>query len=389
MDTTALEKLLVGSESVKAWAGQFQHKRYLFDRLANAGSDFYVGVRGIRGIGKTTLLLQVAKSTNNSVYFSADYKYLAPYHLYDIANALRKRGITTLFIDEIHTRPGWQTDIKTLYDEHELRIFFSGSSGMDIRQGAADLSRRAVIHDLKPVSFREYLNIRKGFLIPAYSLNEVLSKGRDISLKNIRASEYMEEYTRFGGVLYSGEGFSDALGNSIEKTIVSDLAALRNINLRYENDAYRLLYHVAVSRPFETNFSSLSEKLGVSKTFAIRLISDLCLAGLLKSVFPCRGDKHDVKKEPKIFLTIPFRSFFTQEPDKGAVREEFFVNHAPVSCYLKTERGAKTPDFMVEKNVVEVGGASKSFGQKPDYIAADSALWEERKIPLFLFGLLY
>ena len=389
METNAVEKLLVTSESLKEWVGQFTHRRYLFEEIEKTGSDFYVGVRGIRGIGKTVLFLQLAKNMADSAYFSADSSYLTPYPIYEIANTLRKRGIKTIFIDEIHTRPEWEKDIKTLYDEHELRIFFSGSSSLSLKKSSADLSRRAVIYELKPASFREYLNIRKGTDIPPYAFDTVLTNGREISLRHIKVAEHIEEYLRFGGVLYSGEGFDKALENSIEKTITTDLAALRDINIKYESDAFRLLYHMAVSKPFEAGFSSIAQKLGVSKTFAIRLVNDLSSAGLLKIVYPCRGKRQNVLKEPKIYLPVPFRMFFTPNPEKGSMREEFFVNHVPVSCYLKTERGEKTADFIVDNKVIEVGGEAKSFKQKPDFIAVDSALWETKKIPLFLFGFAY
>lgn len=389
MEDIALEKLLLKSASLQAWVKQFPHRRYLFDKLLQTSPDFYVGIGGIRGIGKTVLLLQLAARFPGSAYFSADSSHLQPYSIYDIADALRKKGIRILFIDEIHTRPGWQADIKTLYDEHEVRVFFSGSSGIDVRQSAADLSRRAVVHTLQPLSFREYLNIRKGFDIPAYSLDTILKKGGDMAIAHMRASEYLDDYMRLGGVLYSGEGFLDAMENALEKMILLDMAALRDINIKYESDARKLLYHVASSKPFEVSFSSLSQKLGVSKNFAIRLIDDMARTGLLKVVFPCKGNKKSVLQEPKIYLAIPFRMFFAMQTDRGALREEFFVNHVTVSCYFKTERGAKTPDFRVGNQRFEIGGISKTREQKADYLVVESALWEERRIPLFLFGFCY
>lgn len=389
MDADILERLLLKSETLKQWAGQFTHKRYLFDKVKGTSADFYCGVRGMRGIGKTVMLLQLAREMKDSAYFSADASYLRAFPIHEIADALRKKGMKAIFIDEIHTRPNWRRDLKTLYDEHELRIYFSGSSSLKIKKTGADLSRRAVIHELKPVSLREYLNIQKGFDIPKYSIEQILKQGKEISLKHLNASEYIAQYMRYGGVLYSGEGFNEALENSIQKTITIDLAALREINIKYESDAYKLLYHISVSKPFEASYSSLAQKIGISKAFAIRLVHDLESAGFLKVIFPCRGRRKDVKKEPKIFLSVPFRRFFTSILEKGSLREEFFVGHAPATCYFKNKRGEKTSDFLVGKYMIEIGGFSKTFEQKPDYIAVDSALWEDRKIPLFLFGLTY
>jgi len=99
-----------------------------------------------------------------------------------------------------------------------------------------------------------------------------------------------------------------------------------------------------------------------------------------------------VKKEPNAYLTIPLRKFFAKqgvEINKGALREEFFVNHMRKLCYLKGKRGEKTPDFKVNDIIIEIGGEGKTKYQKPDYIAVDGLSTVSNKIPLFLFGFVY
>ncbi len=389
MDEGNIEGVFSKSDSLKRWAEKFEHKRYLFEKLRATSRDFFVGVRGLRGIGKTVLLLQLAHEFENSVYFSADSSYLAPHPLTEIIGDLQKKGAKNIFIDEIHTRPNWAAEIKTVYDEHACRVFFSGSSSLSLKNSGADLSRRAILHELRPVSFREYLNIRKGFDIEVKPLQDILSKADKFSFEYRGVQEFFGEYLKFGGVMYSGEGFRDALDNAIQKIIISDLAALRNVNIKYESDAYKLLYFMANSGPFEASYSTLSNKLGLSKTFIIRLVQDLGSTGMIKTIFPCKPDKKDVKKEPKIFFAPPFRWFFAEKPDIGALREDFFVAHTNPQSYFKGERGEKTADFSVSGKIIEVGGKNKSFIQNPDFIAADTTLWEKGKIPLYLFGFTY
>ena len=70
---------------------------------------------------------------------------------------------------------------------------------------------------------------------------------------------------------------------------------------------------------------------------AIRLVKDLESAGLIICIMPCQKKGINIKKEPKIYLTIPLRKFFAKqgvEINKGAIREEFFVNHVKNICYL-------------------------------------------------------
>jgi len=101
-----------------------------------------------------------------------------------------------------------------------------------------------------------------------------------------------------------------------------------------------------------------------------------------------------LRKEPKLYLAFPFRSFFCDSllthPDIGALREEFFVNHAyPETCYLKGARGQKTSDFMLDGKTVEAGGAGKGAHQSPDFIMKEGDEFTGKSMPLFLAGYLY
>jgi predicted AAA+ superfamily ATPase len=391
MEGRVLSNLITTSRRLLTWAGKFERRRFLYNELRSIDNEYYVGIKGLRGVGKTVLLIQLAREAEKSVYFSADSVLIKPFSLYEVVKALAEMGYQNVFIDEIHRKPEWSEDLKSLYDEHEVRVFFSGSSSIDIVNLSADLSRRVVLKELPPASFREWLNIKRGFSIPRCPLKEVFSRTFDLSDMYTEIATLWREYMEKGGVLYPESGFYDALENSIRKVILEDLSALREISVKYETDAYRLLYYVAKSAPFEAKYSSIANELGVSKNMAIRLVDDLSKAGLIHVVQPCRSSR----KEPKLYLTVPLRMFFARkgfEVNAGALREEFFVNHlrwvSPL-CYLKGARGEKTADFRVGDVIIEVGGKGKSRYQRPDYIAVDGLVTGRGRVPLFLFGLVY
>ncbi len=392
MEEAIADKIILNSKKQVNWAKKFRKTRYLLKEVRRIDEEYYLGIKGIRGIGKTVLMLQLARETENSVYFSADSVQIKPFSMYEIVEELIKRGFKNIFIDEIHRKTEWDMDVKTIYDEHEARIIFSGSSALDITKTTADLSRRVVLKELKPASFREFLNIRKGYNIPGKSFDEIIKNKVSLTNKYAEVYEHFKEYMRYGGVLYPKNGFFDALENSLRKVILHDLSSLRNINVKYETDVYKLLYLIARSPPFQVNYSSIARKLEISKTMAIRIVQDLENTGAIITVFPCRKKDIDVRKEPKIYLTIPLREFFLKqgvETNKGAVREEFFINHIRDVCYLKGRRGEKTPDFRFDNITIEVGGESKTKYQKPDYIAVDGLSTTGNKTPLFLFGFVY
>lgn len=390
MEERVLSSIVSTSKRLMKWASRFPRRRFLYDELKGIDEEYYVGIKGIRGVGKTVLLLQLAFETEKSVYFSADSTLLKPYSLYEVVNELAGMGFRNVFIDEIHRKAGWEEDLKTLYDEHGVRVFFSGSSAVDIVHSSADLSRRVVLKELPPASFREWLNVKRGTDLPRLSLDEILSNTFEATELYMEYASAWREYMLRGGVLYPEGGFFDALENSIRKVILEDMASMREVNVKYEEDAFRLLYLIAKSKPFEVNYSKIARNLGVSKTLAVRLVSDLEKAGLVIRVLPCGN----VRKEPKLYLTVPVRRFFERKGfsvELGALREEFFVNHARHLglCYPKGSGTGRKPDFVVNGKVFEVSGPGKGRGQRPDYVVSEGLLTGGNRVPLFLFGFLY
>ena len=393
MDDETFSKIAVNSSKQIAAVKQFASHRYLFDSLKSASDKFYHGIYGIRGIGKTVMMLQLAALREKPLYISADAKYLLKYDIYDIVNYAADRGYQDVFIDEIHTRVGWASDLKTLYDEGNAKVLFTGSSSIEIQKGT-DISRRAIMHELRPASFREYLNIKKGTRIGPVKAEELFNGDtrEKLATKHSKWATFLGEYYKYGGVLYEGieAEYPKTVMNTLDKMITVDLASLREIDTNAINNIYKLLYEVASSGPYEASYSNVASYLGISKTTSIKFIDNLSKIGILMQLYPCKGN---FRKEPKIFFRTPFRSALNSstgvKTDIGAMREEFFVNHAEPKCYFKTNRGEKTPDFMFRDKIVEVGGTGKRDYQSADFLAVDGLSFTGNNIPLFLFGLLY
>lgn len=79
-----------------------------------------VGIKGARGVGKTTMMLQRIKlaipDPSKALYVSLDDIWFASHTLLDLGEQTETEGITHLFIDEVHRLPGWERQIKNLYD---------------------------------------------------------------------------------------------------------------------------------------------------------------------------------------------------------------------------------------------------------------------------------
>lgn len=113
-------------------------KRYLFNEID--WNTRLIGIKGARGTGKTTLMLQRLKSNyrNNKIaaYISMDDIYFSANSMVGFADYFVKNGGKFLFIDEVHKYPGWSKELKNIYDDHqELSIVFTSSSALEIYKG--------------------------------------------------------------------------------------------------------------------------------------------------------------------------------------------------------------------------------------------------------------
>jgi len=302
-----------------------------------------------------------------------------------------RNGYTSFFIDEIQSSSDWAAALKSLYDEGVRNVYFSGSSAIGLGEGA-DLSRRAVIHHLPPASLREFLAVKKGQEYPPLALKDILHKRREILARYAPAYESMDEYLRFGGMLFDRNEFDKKMENSIYRLIRSDLASVRPVDAGLEGLVFKLFYMIASTPSYEANYAKMANVGQMSKNSMIALLSDLQKAGIISALTPAASGHALARKEPKIYFPIPFSAFFSRQVFQpalvGRLREEFFVQHAAGCSYVKGAQGRKSPDFSYAGHTFEVGGAGKDMAQGPQYRVVDGVSVEGNRIPLFLFGFL-
>jgi predicted AAA+ superfamily ATPase len=176
------------------------------------------------------------KNLGKAMYASLDSLYFSEVSLVEFADNIVKRGVTHLFLDEVHKYPDWSREIKNIYDDYpELSIAFTGSSLLEILNARSDLSRRALVYELQGLSFREYLNLvaRKNF--PVYPLKDILQKNETISaeiVSKIKPFKYFEHYLRHGYYPYFLEGVDDyyrRLRESLNMIVEVELPLLRGL----------------------------------------------------------------------------------------------------------------------------------------------------------------
>lgn len=329
-------------------------------------------LRGFRGVGKTTAMLQsFGQTQENALYFSADNPAVKNCGLYNTGKAAIKSGYPTLFIDEVHTYPDWRQEVKALHDESpSLRIVASGSAPL-----ALVPERREELVCLHQMTLREFLFLKTG--IGQTSTEEWRDKEEAMHL--IAAHPGIEvafqAYMKVGGFPLSfgmDEGRAlDAIYHSIRKSIREDAVFFLKMSKEKIFAMENLLNLLATSTPGELSATSLSSSLRVSKTTIYEIIDALGGMEIIRVIRPYARGAALVRAEPKLLFFHPNMRFAVCRqlghlPDKGAIREELavfgFSERGWSAHTIKGEK--KSPDYVIERAgerlVVEIGGERKN-----------------------------
>lgn len=365
-----------------------------------------IGIKGARGVGKTTLLLQyiklnLASELQSTLYVSLDNIWFSENKLIDLVDGFAKRGGKYLFLDEVHKYPQWSIEIKNIYDDYpELKVVFTGSSLLEILNARADLSRRAVIYSMQGLSFREYLNMQLGSDFRAYSLEEILNNQLEISqdvISKIKPIQHFGTYLKSGYYPFFNEEI-DLYHSRIEEVINMilevELPLLRKVDISYVVKLKQLLLVISESVPFIPNITKLSERIGLNRQTLLTYLHYLNEAHIIYSVYKDAKGITALQKPDKLFLenTNLMYALRGENTDMGNARETFFANQLR---YKHSVELSAVSDFIIdEKYTFEIGGKAKSKKQieniQDAFIAADDIEYGfGRKIPLWMFGFIY
>ena len=365
-----------------------------------------IGIKGARGVGKTTLLLQYMKlnfsnELEKSLYVSLDSVAFTNRNLVDLADQFVKKGGRYLFLDEVHKYANWAQELKNIYDDYpELKVVFTGSSLLEILNARADLSRRALIYQMQGLSFREYLSLETGKSFERLSLEQLLEhhlSAASLINAQIKPFQYFETYLKQGYYPYykeQPENYAQRLEEIINMMLEIELPLLRGVDLGYIHKVKQLLAIISESVPFIPNVSNLSAKMGINRSTLMNYLHYLAEIGMTTNLYKEAKGNSKLQKPSKIYLENT-NLMYVLSPSKtnaGNVRETFFANQLGDKHLLSFH---ETADFFVDKTYsFEIGGKDKSGKQinnlKNAFIVSDDIEYGyQNKIPLWLFGFLY
>jgi uncharacterized protein len=363
-----------------------------------------IGLKGSRGVGKTTLLLQFAKNelaNKNKLYISLDNPYFTNISFFEFVDGFVKNGGEYLLVDEVHHYNNWSLILKNIFDNFkDLCIIYTGSSLLHLNKGKGDLSRRSVLFTLPGLSLREYIFLNNNIHFQSFKLEEIIANHIEISkiiVSKLRPIQKYNEYLQTGYYPFfieNRQNYLFKLAETVNQILEADLPFVANISYSNINKLKQFLQLTSERAPFKPNFEKLSGQIGISKNTLkdyMFYLSEAMLIYLLKK--DKKGDSVLAKPE-KIYMQNPNLMFalVNENSNTGNLRESFFINQLSVKHKINySEKG----DVLVDnKYLFEIGGKNKTYKQiagiDNSFIAADDIeIGYKNTIPLWLFGFLY
>ena len=377
-------------------------RRTLMDEID--WSDRMIGIKGTRGVGKTTFLLQYAKEhfdiqDKQCLYINMNNFYFQGKGIADFAGDFYKHGGRVLLIDQVFKQPDWSIELRKCYDLYpNLKIVFTGSSVMRLKDENPELNGIVKSYNLRGFSFREFLNLLTGNTFRPYSLDEILSDHERIIkqiLPKVSPNKYFQDYIHHGFYPFFQEqrNYSENLLKTMNMMTEVDILLIKQIELKYLTKIKKLFYMIAEDGPSKApNVSKLAHDIETSRATVMNYIKYLTDARLTNLIYPV--DEDFPKKPAKIMLhnSNLMYAIYPIMVDKQEAMETFFVNSMWKDH--KINAGGRDFNFLVDEKLKFRILDAKSPGRQrisPDIIYAryNTEIGIGNQIPLWLLGFLY
>ena len=376
-------------------------RRLLMDEIN--WDDRMIGIKGTRGVGKTTFLLQYAKENfgtrdRKCLYVNMNNFFFQGHGIADFAHEFYKQGGKVLLIDQVFKETDWSTQLRRCYDENPgLKIVFTGSSVMRLKEENPELNGIVKSYNLRGFSFREFLNLQTGNDMKPFTLDEILQNHERIVrqiLPKVSPMKYFQDYVHHGYYPFFLEhrNYSENLLKTMNMMIEVDILLIKQIELKYLTKIKKLFYQLAVEGPKAPNISMLAHDIETSRATVMNYIKYLTDARLLNMIYPVG---QDFPKKPSKVMVHNSNLMYTIYPiqvEKQDVMETFFVNSLWKDHQVND--GGKHNYYVVDGTKrFRICDATKSGKMRinPEVIYAryNTEVGFDNQIPLWLFGFLY
>lgn len=376
-------------------------RRQLMDEID--WNDRLIGIKGTRGIGKTTFLLQYAKENfdtddHRCLYVNMNNFYFQGRGIADFAFDFYEHGGRVLLIDQVFKQPNWSSELRKCYDLCPgLKIVFTGSSVMRLKEENPELGGIVKSYNLRGFSFREYLNLISGENYPVYTLEEIIANHKEIALdvaRRVDVSPHFRSYLHHGFYPFFREqrNFEENLLKTMNMMTEVDILLIKQIELKYLTKIKKLFYLLALEGFKTPNISNLANEIETSRATVMNYIKYLSDARLINIIYH-EGDEFP-KKPSKVMMYNPnlMYAIYPIVANEQDIMETFFVNSLWKDH--KVNQGRKNGSYIIDGNITFHIADNLKIHKNRSTSDSLLAVYNydkpcQDKIPLWLFGFLY
>ena len=376
-------------------------KRVLMDEID--WSERLIGIKGTRGVGKTSFLLEYAKENygkedRKCLYVNMNNFYFQGRGLADFAEDFVNQGGRVLLIDQVFKQPNWSRELRLCYDRFpQLKIIFTGSGVMRLIEENPDIGGIVKSYNLRGFSFREYLNLMTGENFQPYTLDEIVNNHEHIVKKILPScspARYFGDYLHHGFYPFflENSNFSENLLKTMNMMTEVDILLIKQIELKYLTKIKKLFYLLAVDGPQAPNVSQLAQQIDTSRATVMNYIKYLADARLINMIYS-PGQRFP-KKPAKVMMHNPnlMYAIYPIKVDEQDLMETFFVNTMWKDHLVN--QGTKNQFYLIDgKQKYRVCDARATgkvrYTGDTIYARYNTEVGRDNQIPLWLFGFLY
>jgi hypothetical protein len=359
-----------------------------------------IGIKGSRGVGKTTFLLQYAKehfgADESCLYINFNNFYFTEHTLVEFVADFCARGGKTLLIDQTFKYENWSKELRICYDRFpELHIVFSGSSVMRLINENSDIQDVVASYNLRGFSFREFLNLQTQRNFKEYSLDDILHNHEAIATEicqQVNPLDYFQPYLHHGFYPFflENRNFSENLLKTMNMMLEVDILLIKQIDLKYLSKIRKLLYQLMINAPAAPNVTQLSKEIETSRATIMNYIKYLKDARLLNMLYD-DGDEYP-KKPNQVYVnnTNLMYVITSSDVDEKAEQKTFFYN--ALHARHKVNTCKYHLDFCIDQQYHFKCDRKPESGKqysKALYAVDNIQVGSKNEIPLWLFGFLY
>lgn len=375
-------------------------RRTVYDEIDSTAR--LICIRGTRGIGKTTFLLEYAREkyghdTQSCMYVNLNHFYFATSTLFEFASNFYQQGGKLLILDQIFKYPDWENELLKCYHEMpNLQIIFTASSVMNMESDYPALKSLMKVYDLHGFSFREYLNFHHKLNFKAYTLEEIINDHVSISSKILEQIHPIEDFKKYIKVGYyppymDATLYGETLVKNLNILLEVDMVYIRQIEPTYLHKLRKLLYLIAVQPKAVANVTLLSNEIGTSRATVMNYLKHLSDAQLIRMEYK-EGYEYP-KKPDRVYIndTNIASAMYPYQQSPEMIRKVFLISQLENAGYSVSHPEGTGVDFIVNGKYKLRSADLPRRKSTTDiiHIIENMVIGKDKQIPLWLFGFLY